>query len=45
MAKDEKSSKNMASKAGKILGNPKSTKSEKSMAASVLTQAADKKKK
>ena len=34
----------MASKAAKVLGNPKSTKSEKSMAGSVLTQAADKKK-
>ena len=45
MAKSEKSSKKMASKAAKVLGNPKSTKSEKSMAGSVLTQAADKKKK
>jgi len=45
MAKDEKSSKKMASKAAKVLGNPKSTKSEKSMAGSVLTQSADKKKK
>ena len=45
MAKNEKTSKKMASKAGKVLGNPKSTKSEKGMAGSALTQAADKKKK
>ena len=45
MAKNVESSKRMASKAGKVLGDPKSTKSEKGMAGSVLTQAADKKKK
>lgn len=45
MAKNEKTSKAVASKAGKILSNPKSTKAEKSVAASALTQAPDKKKK
>jgi len=42
MAKNEKTSPKMASKAGKILRNPKSTKDEKSVAASDLTQAKDK---
>lgn len=45
MAKNEKTSKEVASKASKILSNPKSTKAEKSVAASALTQAPDKKKK
>jgi len=43
MAKNEKTSKTVASKASKILSNPKSTKAEKSVAASALTQAANKK--
>lgn len=42
VAKDEKTSKEVASKAGKVLRDPKSTKTEKSVAASALTQAADK---
>lgn len=41
MAKNEQTSKSIASKAGKILANPKSTKAMKSVAASALTQAAD----
>lgn len=45
MAKNEKTSKSVASKASKILNDPKSTKAMKSVAASVLTQAPDKKKK
>ena len=45
MAKNEKTGKTVASKAAKILSDPKSTKSEKSVAASALTQAADKKRK
>ena len=45
MAKNEKTSKAVASKASKILKDPKSTKAEKSVAGSALTQAADKKKK
>ena len=44
MAKNERTSKSVASKAAKILRNPKSTKAQKSVAASALTQAADKKK-
>jgi hypothetical protein len=44
MAKNEKTSKSVASKAAKILSNPKSTKAEKSVAASALSQAPDKKK-
>jgi hypothetical protein len=43
MAKNEKTSKSVASKASKILSNPKSTKAQKSVAASALTQAAPKK--
>ncbi len=39
MAKSEKTSKSVASKASKILSNPKSTKAMKSVAASALTQA------
>lgn len=45
MAKNEKTSKGVASKAAKILSDPKSTKREKSVAASALTQAGDKKRK
>ncbi len=45
MAKNEKTSKSVASKASKILNDPKSTKAMKSVAASALTQAPDKKKK
>ena len=44
MAKNEKTSKGVASKASKILSDPKSTKSEKSVAASALSQSPDKKK-
>ena len=45
MAKNEKTSPSVASKAGKILSNPKSSKAAKSVAGSALTQAPDKKKK
>jgi hypothetical protein len=45
MAKNEKTSKKVASKASKVLRDPKSTKIEKSVAASALTQAPNKKKK
>lgn len=45
MAKNEKTSTKVASQASKILSNPKSSKAEKSVAASALTQARDKKKK
>lgn len=46
MAKrNEKTSKKVASAAGKILGNPRSTKAQKSVAASALTQAPNKKRK
>ena len=44
MAKKEQTSKKVASKAGKQLKDPKSTKDEKSVAGSALTQAPDKKK-
>ena len=44
MAKNEKTSKVVASQAAKILSNPKSTKAQKSVAASALTQAPDRKK-
>lgn len=44
MAKNEKTSKSVASKASKILSDPKSTKAQKSVAASALTQAPSKKK-
>lgn len=43
MASNEKTSKGVASKASEILRNPKSTKHEKSVAASALAQAPDKK--
>jgi len=45
MAKNEQTSKRVASKAGKLLSNPKTPKIVKSVAASALTQAPDKKKK
>jgi hypothetical protein len=44
MAKNEKTSKRVAAEASKVLRNPKSTKIEKSVAGSALTQAPDKKK-
>ncbi len=45
MAKSEKTSPKVASKASKILSDPNSSKKEKSVAASALTQAKDKPKK
>lgn len=45
MAKNEKTSKAVASKASKILRDQKSSKAAKSVAGSTLTQAPDKKKK
>lgn len=45
MAKNEKTSKKIASIASKLLKNPRSSKDVKSVAASALTQAPDKKKK
>jgi len=45
MANNEKTSKNVASKASKVLKDKKSTKDQKSVAGSALTQAPDKKKK
>jgi hypothetical protein len=45
MARNEKTSKRVASKAARILSDPKSTKPAKSVAASALTQTADKKRK
>ena len=45
MARNEKTSKAVASKASKILRNPKSSKESKSVAGSALTQAANKRKK
>jgi hypothetical protein len=44
MAKNEYTSRSVASKASKVLRDPHSTRSEKSVAASALTQARDKKK-
>jgi hypothetical protein len=44
MSKNEKTSKSVASKASKILKNPKSSDDMKSVAASALTQAPDRKK-
>ncbi len=44
MAKNEKSSKSLASLAGKVLQQKSSTTTAKRLAASVLTQASDKKK-
>jgi hypothetical protein len=45
MAKNEKTSKKVATAASKELRDPKSTKAEKSVAGSALSQAPDKKKK
>jgi len=42
MAKDEKTSKHVATTASKILRNPKSSKAAKSVAGSALTQAPNK---
>lgn len=42
---NEKTSKSVASKASKILRDPKSTKAEKSVAGSALTQTSNKRKK
>jgi hypothetical protein len=42
MARNETTSKKAASAASKVLSNPKSTKAEKSAAASALTQVKDK---
>jgi hypothetical protein len=45
MAKNERTSKSVATKASKVLADPRSTKAMKSIAASALTQAPDRKKK
>jgi hypothetical protein len=45
MAKNEKTSKSVASKAARILSNKNSTKAQKSVAGSALTQRPDRKKK
>ena len=45
MAKNEKTSKLVASKASALLRDPKTPKAVKSVAASALTQAPDKKRK
>jgi len=42
MARNEKTSARVASLAGKVLANPKSPKTAKTLVASVLTQAPDK---
>lgn len=42
MAKNEKTSPKVASTAGKLLGNPKSSKAVKQVSGSALTQAKDK---
>lgn len=42
MARNEKTSPSVASKASKILSNPKASAAQKSVAASALTQAPDK---
>lgn len=42
MAKNEKTSNSVASKASKLLRSPKSSKTVKSVAASALTQTPDK---
>ncbi len=44
MARNERTSKRVARQAGKLLGNPKSPKRVKTVAASALTQAPDRKK-
>ena len=43
MAKNERTSRKVASKAAKLLSNPKTPKGVKSVAASALTQAPDRK--
>lgn len=45
MAKNEKTSARVASLAAKVLSNPHSSKVSKTLAASVLTQAPDRKRK
>ncbi len=45
MAKNEKTSTRVASLAAKVLSNPHSSKVSKTLAASVLTQAPDRKRK
>ncbi|QQD55104.1 hypothetical protein MHB_0002190 [Pseudomonas fluorescens BBc6R8] len=45
MAKDEKTNESVASKAAKLLADPTTPPDVKSVAASALTQAPDKKKK
>jgi hypothetical protein len=45
MARNEKTSKAVASKASKILRDPKSTKPEKSVSGSAMTQRPDRPKK
>ncbi len=45
MAKNERTSKAVAKKASKVLADKKSTKAMKSVAASALTQTADRRKK
>jgi hypothetical protein len=45
MGKNEKTSPRVAKIASKVLSNPNSSKTSKTLAASVLTQAPDKKKK
>jgi hypothetical protein len=44
MVKNEKTSKTVAKKASAVLRDPKSTKAQRSVAGSALTQAPDKKK-
>lgn len=44
MAKNEKTSKRIASKAGKTLRSPRASQTAKSLAGSALTQARDKRK-
>lgn len=44
MARNEKTSRRVASKAAKLLSNPKTPKAVRSVAASALTQAPDRKK-
>ena len=44
MARNEKTSKRVASKASKLLRNPKSSKTVRSVSASALTQAPDRRK-
>lgn len=43
MSRNEKTSRKVASKAAKILSNPRSSKAAKSVAGSALTQAPDRK--